>query len=647
MLLIVVSVTLAACGPATPEVVEVEEMVTQVVKETVVVEGTPQVVEKVITATAEPAPEEGKPEVKNPDTFTMLDDADVVTLDPAWHFDSASKQPIIKMYEKLIVFKGESLTEFEPLLATEVPSEENGLITMEDDGSETVAFPIREGVRFHNGDLLTPEDVKYSVMRMLIQDRSGGGAYVLMPSLTGGPGHIEDLAKSIADVEEFSEVDEAALIETFEVLDQAITVAENMVEFHLPKRYAPFLSVLAGSWPDRVVNKEWVIEQGGWPGTAETWTDFHDPAAGDRVLYEKANGTGPFKLVSWDRTNKQVTLERFEDYWGGPAELERVIIRHVPEWSTRKLLLEGGDADWVDADFDVLPQLDGMKGVNVMAGLPTMYNRVLHFNWSVGGDNNPALGSGQLDGKGVPPDFFSDVNVRKGFCYAFDYGTYIEQVWRGEAKRSTGPVQEGQLGFRPAQPKYVYDPTQAEEHFRQAFDGQLWGVGFTFTAYSTDRYGEAGKAALDILAERLISINPEFRMNVETVQWSSYLDKIFGAQSMPLFLLGMGADYADTDNVVSQYMHSEYFMVPYQGADFIALAEAEFDPLIERARFSLDQAERESTYDQLQRLAYQHAIDIFVNLEVEDLVTRDWVQGMYWNAAGQRHWALYGVSKEY
>jgi peptide/nickel transport system substrate-binding protein len=406
----------------------VVETVVETVMETVVVEGTPQVMEQevtrvvevekevVITATPEPDMGEQPPEVKNPGTFTMLHKADVISLDPAWHFDGASMQAVVKLYEKLIVFAGEGVTEFEPILAAEVPTEENGLITMEDDGSVTFSFPIREGVQFHNGGVMTPEDVKYSFLRFLLMDRSGGGTYVLMPSLTGGPSSVEALATSLAGVETFEEVDDAGLSATFDFLDQAITVNGNNVEFHLPRPYAPFMSVLAGSWPDRIVDKSWVIEQGGWPGTAETWVDYHDPAAGDTVLYENANGTGPFKLVSWDRTNKEVILERFDDYWGGPVALEKVIIRHVPEWSTRKLVLEAGDADWVDTDFAVLPQLEGMAGVKVIGELPTNYNRVLHFHWNVAGENNPAIGSGQLDGEGIPPDFFSNIDVRKGFA---------------------------------------------------------------------------------------------------------------------------------------------------------------------------------------------------------------------------------------
>ena len=55
--------------------------------------------------------------------------------------------------------------------------------------------------------------------------------------------------------------------------------------------------------------------------------------------------------------------------------------------------------------------------------------------------SNKRIGSGALDGKGIPPDFFSDIHIRKAFNYSFDWDTYIKQVQNGEAKlgRRRGP----------------------------------------------------------------------------------------------------------------------------------------------------------------------------------------------------------------
>ncbi|HQE25175.1 MAG TPA: ABC transporter substrate-binding protein, partial [Candidatus Atribacteria bacterium] len=110
-------------------------------------------------------------EVKNPDTYIHLGIGEPDTLDPHYAYDTASGEALGMVYDNLIAYKGESVTEFVPRLSLEVPSAENGLI--KDDG-KTYVFPIREGVKFHNGSDLTPEDVEYSFERGILTDPYAG-----------------------------------------------------------------------------------------------------------------------------------------------------------------------------------------------------------------------------------------------------------------------------------------------------------------------------------------------------------------------------------------------------------------------------------------------------------------------------------------
>ena len=96
----------------------------------------------------------------------------------------------------------------------------------------------------------------------------------------------------------------------------------------------------------------------------------------------------------------------------------------------------------------------------------------------------------------------------------------------------------------------------------------------------------------------------------------------------------MGLDYADSDNAVSLYMASDYLMGTVQGAAFTELCKKEFDPLIVEARDTLDEAKRAQIYSQLQKMAYDYAINVFTDAGVIGLVTRDWVQGIVWNPSG-------------
>ena len=65
---------------------------------------------------------------------------------------------------------------------------------------------------------------------------------------------------------------------------------------------------------------------------------------------------------------------------------------------------------------------------------------------------NPYIGSGELDGNGIPADFFSDVHVRKAFNYCFDYDAYIDDAsgWRGRAEHR--PDQPGSARLQPGWP---------------------------------------------------------------------------------------------------------------------------------------------------------------------------------------------------
>ena len=80
---------------------------------------------------------------------------------------------------------------------------------------------------------------------------------------------------------------------------------------------------------------------------------------GNEWLKTNSAGSGPFKLVSW-KAKESYTLERWDGYWGTKALPRRVVVRHVPEAATQRLLLEKGDIDYArDLTKD---QLDAVRG---------------------------------------------------------------------------------------------------------------------------------------------------------------------------------------------------------------------------------------------------------------------------------------------
>jgi len=543
-------------------------------------------------------------EVKNPGTIIEATIGDAESFDPAWAYDTASAEVIINVYEPLIFFDGGHTDKFIPLLATKVPSVENGLISK--DGL-TYTFPIRKGVKFHNGEPLTPEDVEYSFERAMVQDRDGGPIWMLYEPLLGIQGSRDEEGNIVID---------------FEDIDKAVEVEGDNVVFHLKKPYPPFLGIIANSWGS-IVNKKFCVEHGGWPGTAETWKEYNNPAPGKEVLHSVACGTGPFKLERWE-PGVETVLVRNEDYWRKPASVERVIIKVVEEWTTRKLMLQAGDADLAYVPRQYVKEMEGIEGITVYKGLPSLQNLAAFFNFKINPEGNPDIGSGKLDGEGIPPDFFSDKDVRLGFAYSFDYETYLRDVWMGEAVQPKGPIVEGLLGVNPEQEVYRFDPKKAEEHFKKAWGGEVWKKGFKMTIlYNTGNVQR--ETATKIFEENIEALNPKFQIEVRPVDWPTYLRDLVH-HKLTLFLIGWLADFPDPHNFVYPFMHSKGTFSEWQ-----SYKNPIVDRLIKEGIEEINPEKRKRIYYELQMIYYDDVPSVVLNQASVRHYQRDWIHGWYWN----------------
>ena len=537
-------------------------------------------------------------QVKNPDTLIEASIGDIDSLDPAWAYDTASGEIIYTVYEPLIFWKGGETDKFVPRLAESWSISKDGL---------TYTFTIRKGVKFHNGETLTPEDVEYSIERAMVQDRDGGPVWMLYEPLLGVGGSRDGKGNIVVD---------------FKDIDRAVEVKGDKVIFHLKKPYPPFLSILANSWGS-IVSKKFCIEHGGWPGTAETWKKYNNPAPGKETLHSIACGTGPFKLESWE-PGVQTTLVRNDNYWRAPAKLKRVIIKVVEEWTTRKLMFQTGDADTVYVPRQYMKELERVKGIRIYKNLPTLQQGTAFFNFKINPEGNPDIGSGKLDGNGIPPDFFSDKDVRLGFAYSFDWDTYLRDVWMGEAVQPTGPIIKGLPYFNPDQKVYSYDPEKAKEHFKKAWGGKLWDKGFKLTILYNSGNVQRETAA-SIFKDNIEALNPKFKIEVRPVEWPTYLKDLVN-HKLTLFIIGWLADYPDPHNFVYPYMHSQGTF-----SEFQSYSNPIVDGLIKKGIETIDPVERGRFYAQLQYIYYIDVPGVGLHQPLARHYERDWVKGWYYN----------------
>ena len=579
-------------------------------------------------------------EVKNPDTIIVATIGSPETMDPHWSYDSITDEIMCNCYDSLINYKGESISEFVPMLATEVPSVENGLVS--EDGL-TYTFPIREGVKFHNGDILTPEDVAYSIKRSLVFDRAGGPTWMLFEPLLA-TSNIEEIAVKVAKVKNYSDMFEGgdprgelkseykeAMVKVYtDYVDKVISIDGNKVIFHLAQTHGPFLNLVShpGAWTS-IINKKWSIEQGAWDGKADTWWKYHDPECVKDPLYKIVNGTGPFVLKKWI-PEEVVMLERFDDYWQGPAKVKNVQQKNITEWTTRKLMLQNGDADIVYVPTQYLSEVKGLEGVRVIENLPRLTNVAFMWPWTINAKGNTYIGSGKLDGEGIPPDFFSDIHVRRGFCYLFPYDIFISKIMKGQAIRIPGPIVKPLLGFSD-DPSLFYNFSllNAKKEFEQAWDGQLWEKGFKFTIFYCEG-ADFDKAACDMIATYAKMLNPKFKITSVGLQWSALL-AAYLTEKLPMFIWEWNVDYPDPHNWIPVFIGSKGFYGGYFGKAYREFAEKNVDPLIMKALKETDSEKRAALYKELTQIAHDQAISIYLYQPAGNRVERTWIKGWYFN----------------
>lgn len=545
-------------------------------------------------------------QVRNPDTFTLAEVGEVTSLDPVYPYDNSSQGLILNVYDTLIGFDGAALDRFVPLLCEKVPSVQNKLISR--DGL-TYRFPIRKGVRFHDGSPMTPEDVRYSLMRFMLVDRVGGPSALLLEPILG--------VNSTRDSSGTIRID-------FKDVEKAVRVEGGDVVVRLPKPFAPFLSVIA-RW-SYVMPRSWAAAHGEWDGSGTTWRAYNNPDKERSHFFANMNGTGPFKLERWDRTAKYVLLARNDGYWRKPPALKRVLVKTVPEFSTRRLMLQAGDADLIETPRPLLSQLHDMPQVKIVDNLPRlMTDPAIFFTFNINSFANPDIGSGKLDGDGIPPDFFSDPDVRKGFSYAFDYDALLRDTFKNTAQRAKGPIPPGMPGYDPRQPFYTYDLKKAELHLRKAWDTKLWERGFKFTlTYNVG--SENRESACLILKKNIERLNPKFRVDIRGVEWASYLDKA-QKRLMPIFSRGWTADYPDAHNFVYAFYHSNGRYPSAQG-----YYNVEMDQLIEKAVREVDPHRRAALYKRLLKLGFEEAPVILTVHPQGVYAMRQWVREFSDNA---------------
>jgi len=380
------------------------------------------------------------------------------------------------------------------------------------DGTRHV-FTLREGVRFHNGDLVTVEDIVYSINRSA--DASNTSTFVSALSV-------------VTDVDAIS--DREVVIE--------IEEQDNEFIAHLTVAIIP-----AG----------------------------YDNQARHPV------GTGPFRFVSFS-PQEYLILERFEEYWGSPAYLDRVTFHVYGSVDAAILAMNAGAID-IASHFSVDQVRQLSDDFYVLEGSMNLVQALFLNNL-------------------VPP--MDDLRVRQALSYAVD----IRQIMDFLADGRGSPIGSG---MHPAFTRYFnadlidfypHDPERAMALLAEAGLADGFDLQITVPAVYTPHVITA-----EVIVEQLRAVG--VRATINQVEWTYWVSEVNRGRNFESTIIGL-----DARNLTAHSMLERY--VSDNGRNFINFDSAEFDEVFLRARAASDDAERVSLYMELQEILAREAASVFL-----------------------------------
>jgi peptide/nickel transport system substrate-binding protein len=292
-----------------------------------------------------------------------LDISDTISLDPVRVAQYSNPLPTHAAYDSLVTFSPGDYVNIKPCIATQWAYQPDG---------KTVRFTLHPDITFASGNKMTADDVVFSFERVM---------------------NVKDQPQQyIAQVDHVAKVD------------------DHTIDIVMGDPSAPLLTIIAA--PEFVVQEKALVEAHGG-------TDAPNAKDADKAtdwLNSNSAGTGPYKLVGWQR-NQQIQMVKNPHWWGGTPGYERVLIRHMSESAAQLLALQRGD---IDVAFNLIPeQIATLKedpNVTVMQAdsLDFIYLAVAEQ------PSNPAL---------------LKKEARQAIGYAIDYDGIIKNLIGGHALR--------------------------------------------------------------------------------------------------------------------------------------------------------------------------------------------------------------------
>lgn len=376
-------------------------------------------------------------------------------------------------------------------------------------------FELRQGVTFHNGDPFTAEDVKFSFERY-----KGSGA--------------TDMKRKVKSIE---------------------IVGPHQVRFHLHEPWPDFLTFYCT------------------PATGASWIvpKKYIERVGDEAFKNQPIGLGPYRLVS-QQAGIEAVFEANTAYWRKTPHVQRLVMRGIPEATTRLAMLKRQEADVAYGMYGaVAEEITRDPQLKLAPTVPPTPQWVVFTNE-------------QYD----PKSPWADKRVRLAANHAVNRNAINDAETLGHSAMTGGIVPRAFDYALPLEP-YAYDPAKAKQLLQEAGYGQ----GFDMGDCSVDAvYSGVVEAIIGDLAAVGI------RGKVRTVERAAFVAAHRERTLKNLAYQGSGA-FGNAATRLEAFAYSK-------GA-FSWIKDPEIDQWYEQQSTERDRTKRTDLLHQIQRKLYEEA----------------------------------------
>ena len=477
-------------------------------------------------------------------TFRWSSQGDFLTADPHAQNEGINTLLSYHFYERLTA-RDRNL-KLVPSLAT----------SWEQVNATTWRFQLRKGVKFHDGTPFTADDVVFSIERAQLPSSN----YKTFATAIGKPRRVDDHTVAI------------------------VTPGP-----------APILLEYVNTI--MIMSRSWALKHG-----AAKPQDYRN--AEDTFASRNANGTGPFRFVSWEPEVK-TTLRKNPDWWGIAAgrfegNVDEVVYRPIKSDPTRMAALVTGEIDFVlDPPLQDVARLKANPQVRILEGPE---NRVIFLVMEQMRDE---LKYANVLGKNP----LKDLRVRQALYSAIDVEAIRTQVMRGQSA-PTGSMVPARVSSPAAhEPRLLpYDPERArkllaEAGYPKGFETQL--------LCPNNRYVNDERICTALAA---MFAKVGVKVDLVLLPRAQFFQKV-DHTDFALHLYGWGGAPTDPALVLGPVLHS--FDGKGKG-DFNSgkFRDAELDALIDAAAVEMDPAKRAALMEQALQRARSNVYTIPLHRQV-------------------------------